>query len=413
MNSRQQITETATRGVPLLATVCALGIAQIISWGSFYYTIAVMGDAMQRDLGVSETMLFGCFTLSLFLSGLAAPTVGKLIDERGGRCILSLGSCVGAVALMMLAMASGPVSLMLGSLVAGVSMAACLYDAAFMALNQIAGPSYRKSVTALTLFGGFASTTFWPLTQLLLEAIGWRQTLMVYAGLQLFICLPLHCWLLPAFRAAPPVLRDAADAVPAPGPAVASYAWLAVAFALVTFVSSVLSVHLISLLKSAQLSAKDAVMVASLIGPMQVLGRILELVFARNVRPIAVGTVTFVLMPTALAVLFFVQGLSAPAFLFAALYGFSNGLITIVRGTVPAVLFGRIGYGALLGKLARPAFIARALAPVAFSVAMSAGLVRGNAILVLAACAGLALIAYQRAVKKAAGPILATTDTPV
>ena len=399
--------ETDARGVPLFATVSALGIAQIISWGSFYYTIAVVGDSMRRDLGVSETMLFGCFTLSLFLSGLAAPMAGKLIDDRGGRSILSLGSCVGAVALLLLAMASGPISLILGSVVAGVAMAACLYDAAFISLNQIAGPSYRKSVTALTLFGGFASTTFWPLTQLLLDTIGWRQTLMVYAGLQLFICLPLHRWLMPIHHPGAPVPHAdagiAASDISAPRTAVAGYAWLAAAFALGTFVPSVLSVHLISLLKSAQLSAKDAVLVASLIGPMQVLGRMLELLFARNIRPIAVGTVSFVLMLLALAVLVFVQGLTPLAFLFAALYGFSNGLITIVRGTVPAALFGRDNYGALLGKLARPAFIARALAPVAFSVAMSAGLVRGNSLLALTACAGLALIAYQLAVKKAVG----------
>lgn len=392
----------AARTPGLAAAVCALGITQIISWGSFYYTIAVLGEAMQRDLGVSQTLLFGAFTLSLFLSGLAAPTAGKLIDDRGGRLILSLGSCIGAAALMLFATASGPVTLVLASLMAGVAMAALLYDAAFAALNQIAGASYRRAVTALTLFGGFASTVFWPLSQALLDAIDWRQTLMVYAGLQLAVCLPLHWWLLPDHRPETAPVNPPSDEKPEASVSVAAdVAWLAAAFALVTFVSSALLIHLITLLKSAGLDAKDAVFVAALIGPMQVVGRILEFTVARTIRPVMIGTVSFVLMLLAVIVLYFVQGLSPLAFLFAALFGFSNGIMTIVRGTVPAVLFGRTGYGALLGKLARPAFIARALAPVVFSVAMTAGLMRGNAILALVGCAALAVAAYQFAIARA------------
>jgi predicted MFS family arabinose efflux permease len=395
-------TASALRSPRLDATVCALGINQIISWGSLFYTIAVLGEAMQRDLGVSQTLLFGAFTFSLLLSGLAAPMVGKLIDDRGGRLVLSLGSCIGAAALVLFATASGPVTLVLASIMAGVAMAATLYDAAFAAMNQIAGTSYRRAVTALTLFGGFASSIFWPLSQVLLDTIGWRQTLAVYAGLHLLICLPLHWQLMPAYRI------DAAPAHPTPGinqpasgPAAADYAWLAAAFALATFVSSALLIHLITLLKSAGLNAKDAVFVAALIGPAQVAGRILEFTVARNIRPVMIGTTSFVLMLLAVIVLYLVQGLSPLAFLFAALLGLSNGILTIVRGTVPAVLFGRAGYGALLGKLARPAFIARALAPAVFSVALTAGIMRSNAILMLVACAALALAAYQLAIKKA------------
>jgi MFS family permease len=382
----------------LARTICGLGIAQIVSWGSLYYTIAVLGESMRRDLGVSETLFFGAFTLSLFLSGLAAPAAGKLIDERGGRPVLAAGSLLAAAALLLLATATGPVTLALGSALSGVAMAACLYDAAFTALNEIAGSSYRKAVTAVTLFGGFASTVFWPLSQVLMDAVDWRQTLVLYAALQGLICFPIHLWLLPRHRALPDVTA-ARPAGAAPDIAAANYAWLAIAFAMAAFVFSAMSVHLISLLKSGGLSAKDAVLVAALIGPMQVLGRIIEFTVARNIRPITVGTMSFLLMLLALLVLWFVRGLSPLAFLFAALYGSSNGIMTIVRGTVPAELFGRVGYGALLGRLARPAFIAKAVAPVAFSLAVTAGLVRGNAILVLAGCSALSLIAYWAAIK--------------
>ena len=393
----------ASRAPALAATVCALGITQIISWGSFFYTIAVLGESMQRDIGVSQTFLFGAFTFSLFLSGLAAPTAGKLIDDRGGRRVLSIGSCIGAAALALFATASGSVTLVLASMMAGIAMAALLYDAAFAALNQIAGASYRRAVTAITLFGGFASTVFWPLSQLLLNEIGWRQTMAVYALLQLLVCLPLHWWMLPDRRDADPAGPPQEVPPDAPASAARGYRWLAAAFALGSFIASGLFIHSIGLLKSAGMDAKDAVFVAALIGPMQVVGRILEFTVARNIRPVTIGTISFVLMLLAVIVLYFVQSLPPLAFVFAAFFGFSNGIMTIVRGTVPAVLFGRAGYGALLGKLARPAFIARALAPVVFSAAMTAGLMQGNAMLGLVGCSALALATYWLAIRKSSG----------
>jgi MFS family permease len=183
---------------PLPFLVSGLGVAQIVTWGSLYYPIAVLGDSMQHDLGVSSTVLFAAFTLSLLISGMAAPMVGRLMEAHGARTMLCAGSVLGMAALLLLALANGPVGLFAGALVAGVAMAACLYDAAFMALNQLAGDAYRRSVTGLTLFGGFASTVSWPLSQLLLDALGWRQALLIHAVLQLVLCPPLHALLLPA-----------------------------------------------------------------------------------------------------------------------------------------------------------------------------------------------------------------------
>jgi hypothetical protein len=275
-------------------------------------------------------------------------------------------------------------------------MAACLYDAAFMALNQLAGDAYRRSVTGLTLFGGFASTVSWPLSQFLLEAVGWRQTLLIYAGMQLLLCLPLHALLLPA-RA-----RRLAPAAGASAPAIAmpDTFRLATAFALASFVLSVLSVHLIKLFQLAGLEAGSAVFIATLVGPMQVLGRLLELGAGGKLRAVHVGTVAFVSMVLALAGLFLLHGASPLAFAVAGLYGISNGLMTIVRGVVPAELYGRSNYGVLLGRLARPAFVARALAPFAFPLGL-AGLGTGGVVLALAAIALLACWSYRAALRQA------------
>jgi predicted MFS family arabinose efflux permease len=248
-------------------------------------------------------------------------------------------------------------------------MACCLYDPAFAALHAISGPAYRKAVTTLTLFGGFASTVFWPLSQLLLDVSGWRAAFWVYAALNLVVCLPAHLVVLPRGVGA----HVPAAAPPEPPPAARPqasgvFAWLAVAFGLAAFLSSALSAHVIGLLTASGLTVRDAVIVSSLIGPMQVAGRVVEFALGDRLRPLTVGTLAFVLFALALSVLTQVRGAWSPALAFAMLYGWSNGVMTIVRGTVPGELFGYRHFGALLGRLAQPQFIAKATAPLALTL---------------------------------------------
>jgi MFS family permease len=382
--------------------VTALGIAQIVSWGTLFYTIAVLGPPMRAELGVGEVWLFGSFTAGLALSGLLSPAVGRAIDARGGRRVLAAGSVLGALATAALALAQGPLSVLGGWLLAGVAMSAALYDPAFATLHRIAGTAYRRCVTALTLFGGFASTVFWPLSQWLLEAQGWRFAFALYALLHVAVCLPLHRFGVPGEE---PIRRsEVATPVAAPSGGTAhggSFAWLATALALASFLGSALSAHLIGLLTESGLSLRDAVLVGACVGPMQVAGRIMEFAFLRRLTPLAVGTLAFVVLAAAMLLFTQVRGLLLLALAFAVPYGWSNGVMTIVRGTVPEVLFGSQGYGGLLGRLARPQFVARASAPVAVALVLSLQHGRAAAPWLLAAGGFFALFAYRRAIAPA------------
>ena len=379
--------------------VCALGIAQIVSWGTLFYSIAVLGPPMARALDISDVALYGSFTAGLFVSGLASPWVGRRIDRGDSRFVLAGGSLLGAIACALLASAVNG-AMMLGAwLTAGVAMAACLYDPAFSTLYRIAGTSYRSAVTALTLFGGFASTVFWPLSQYLLETHGWRVAFGIHAVLNACIGLPLHLAFvraaLPA-RQAPPAASDAPQRAVGPR----AFVWLATAFSLAAFLASAISAHLVVLLAAGGLAARDAVVVGALIGPVQVAGRAMEFAFAHRFTPLAVGTFAFGLFATALILLFFVRGNWLFALAFALLYGWANGLMTIVRGTVPGALFGSREFGALLGRLAQPQFILKAFAPVALTLLFVIDDSRRVALLALAVGAMLALAAYRRAIRK-------------
>jgi len=397
------VAERPSEGPRLIATTCALGVAQIVSWGTLFYSIGVLAAPIRAELDVGDVTLFGGYTAGLVVSGVASPWVGRRIDAFGGRAVLAIGSVLAAVALAVLALARGPISLTFGWLLAGAAMAATLYDPAFAALSQIAGTSYRRAVTLLTLFGGFASTVFWPLSQLLHEHVGWRSAFGWFAVLHLVLCLPLHVIYLPrgGGRGATGARTQAGEWVSAA--AVRAYFWLAAALALASLMASGVAAHLIGLLTAKGLTAGQAVIVGALIGPMQVAGRIVEFAFARRFRPLAVGTFAFALLASSMVVFTQVSANLAIAIAFAALYGWSNGVMTIVRGVVPAELFGRRGYGALLGRLAMPQLVARAIAPLALAAFFAIDADRTHAPWVLLGCAVLALGAYQLAIRAASG----------
>ncbi len=385
------------------ARVAALGVAQIVSWGTLFYAIAVLGAAMRAELQVSDALLFGAFSAGLFVSGAASPAVGRWIDAGHARTALSIGSCTAAFALALLAFAQEPAMLVAGFLVAGAAMALTLYDPAFATLHVMSGALYRRAVTALTLFGGFASTVFWPLALALQEGFGWRVAFGVFAVLHLVVCLPLHWVAIP--RGTPNTVEPAAPPTPSLDAAAsagrATFAWLATALAAAAFVASALSAHAIGMLTAAGLTAAEAVLAGSLIGPMQVAGRVVEFTAGRNLRAQTVGTIAFALMAASLLLLAQAHGLRLAAFAFALVYGVSNGVMTIVRGTVPAELFGRREFGALLGRLARPQLVARAVAPVALALCFPFDPARTITPWLLVTLGVLALLAYRQALRRA------------
>ena len=388
---------TAWRLVP------ALGLTQIISWGTLYYSIAVLGASLRADLGISAPALFGAYSLALLISALAAPSVGRGIDRYGGRAVMSAGSVCAALALFLIAQVHSTIALYLAWSLAGVAMAMTMYDAAFATLSQHSGTAYRKALTALTLMGGLASTAFWPASLKGLEWFGWRDTLWIFAALELVVCLPLHWLFIPAGTLAADHGKtggvDSRGAL-APARRRAAFVWLATAFAFNGFVVSVLTVHLITILQGKGLALATAVWVGSFFGPMQVAGRLLEFSIGRRFAARSIGIAALSLLVMAICVLLALNGQPALALLFAVLFGGSNGVVTIVRGTVPAELFGRAGYGGLLGNLAAPALFARAIAPFVFAplAVVETPMVAG--LLALLALAALSVLSFAIAVKR-------------
>ncbi len=350
-------------------TIAIFAVTQILTWGSMYYAFAILAHDMGRSLGIGAEWIFGAFSWSLLVAGVCSTPVGILLDRHGGRPVMMIGSLVCGAGFLLLSQAQGGTTYFLAWTVLGVSMSALLYEGAFAALTHLFPLQSRKAISTLTLFGGFASTVFWPLTLALNGALGWRNTVMMFAFVHLMVCLPLHAMLAKGGALATHKPRSGSPDFSLKQALRHPAFWqLAFAFSANSFIFSALSVHLIPILNGLGHSMSNVVWMAMLIGPMQVAGRVSEMLFARYTRPQAVGKLCFSILPAALfALLFFGQNQVAVA-LFCILYGLSNGILTIVRGTVPQILFGSRNYGAISGALAGPALVSKAAGPLAIAL---------------------------------------------
>ena len=368
--------------------VATLGIAQTLAWASSYYLPAILAGPIGAGVGVAPTWVFGAFSGALLIAAFAGPAVGRLIDRHGGRGVLVLSNVVLACGLVVLAAAHGALLLALAWAILGVGMALGLYDASFAALTALYGTGARGPITGITLLAGFASTVSWPLSTFLNDTLGWRETVLIWAALNIVIGLPLNLLLPVPAHAAHPVARSVQRKI----------GWkpyremflLAFVFAAAWFVTGAMAAHLPELLERAGATPLAAIAAAALVGPAQVAARLVEFLVLRRGHPLVSARFAAVLHPLGVAVLVLLGPPAATAF--AVLYGAGNGLLTIARGTVPLAVFGPDGYGERTGLLGAPARAAQAFAPLLFGLlldVMGVSVVYVSAALCLAALGAL------------------------
>lgn len=378
--------------------VLALGLTQIVGFGSLYYAFGVLVAPMSVDLGISPTLAYGLLSAALLAGSLTAPLAGRLVDRRGARLMMAAGSVASALALAAVALAPNWQALLAALVLAEMVAPLVLYDAAFAALAEAAGQARaRLAITQMTLLGGFASTLFWPLTLWLQTGWGWREAYGVFAVLHLLLCLPLHLTL-PKGGAVGRVV----DPTPPPFAPLPvrlhrrAMGLLAVGLSIGWAVFSAFSAQWVPALTALGLSETAAVAAGALMGPAQVGARVVELVFVAHRHPMITALIAMTSVALALILLIVAPSSLLTASIFAVLFGIGQGLGTVVRGTVPLALFGPRGYAARLGRLASLRMLVAALAP--FAMAGSLALFGPLVTLMLAAALAILALAALGAV---------------
>lgn len=357
---------------PLL---CGLALTRIIGWGSTFYSPSVLVSALDRDIGLNTEIVFGGITILLITGALVAPAIGRRLDREGTRRSMCVGAIACALGLAILSLAQGPVSYLASWFVIGIGHALSLANVGNVTIAQLMGDRTRRVIGLMMLVTGLASSVFWPLTAALMDAFGWRTTLLVFAAMQIVIVLPIYA-AVPRFhhlpQSAPAGAVAASSAAEngrvAPEARRAAFWLVALAFSASGLVSWGLPLHLITLFQEAGLTQAEAVWIASLSGPATIAARAVDAMAGERLPAEKVALFGLLLGPVMCLALPLVPMTTMAAAAFVLLFSAALGVISVARATLPLALFGRNGFAAMLGRLTVPQNITFAAAPLLFAV---------------------------------------------
>ncbi len=345
-------------------------------WAAMFYSFPALLLEWERDLGWSKTELSGAFTLALAVSAISAPFMGRLIDRNQGRYVFTCSALLGAVLLALLSTITQLWQFYVIWVLIGMAMAGSLYEACFAFLTRVMGTRTRQAITLVTLVAGFAGTVAFPGTHALLTVMSWRGTVLVLALVVACVAVPL-IWLgcrnaehhshgshAPASHRPAETLRVMHQV---------TFWLLALSFAMIALDHGLLITHLLPLLDEHGVGAETAVLAASMIGPMQVAGRLAMMAAERHVTILRIAVVCFLAMGAAAAALLGSGAIPMLLVIFVLLHGAGYGVTSIVRPTLIADLLGRMNFGLVSGLLAVPFLAATAASPTIAALAWEFG----------------------------------------
>lgn len=391
----------------LTFAIVPLALGQVLTWAALFYVHPALLTVWEADLGWSRASVSGAYTASLLVMAVAAPFAGRLIDRQASRLMYTGAIAAGAVLLVLLSLVAHVWQFWAIWIAIGLVNAACLYEAIFAIITVTLGSRAREAITTVTLIAGFATFAAFQSAYWLSEAHGWRATLQIYAAVQLCVSLPLAVIglrMIEAFRE-PAVETGPANPRPARTVLRNPVFWLlALAFAAAALAHGMLISHIRPILDDRGVAVTAAVTIASLVGPMQVLGRVIIVTLRNRISTYGAAVVSFLGMAGGAFALESAAMLPILAFIFVVPYGAAYGITSIVRPVLTAEFLGRANFGVIAGMIAVPFGIATAIGPSLSTLLWSLGgydlVIAIGIVLILG---GLAAIMAARRLVVAAG----------
>ena len=344
-----------------------LGVSQFIGWSSGFYLPAILAVPISESLGIATETFFWAFTVALLVAAFLGPRVGKAIDRLGGRRVLPFGSIAFILGLSTLAASTSVQMLFAAWVLIGIGAAMGNYDAAFATVVTFFGDESNKIIAGITVFVGLSSTISWPLNAWVTENFSWQWAVMVWAFAHLLISLPLNLTI--------PRLEPRPAAEPAPETPAGNKRRIridllivvfAVMFALEGFMVASVNTILPFLLTELGASIGAALFAAAILGPSQVLARVLLVALGKMMTPMRVAGLAMLAHPLGV-VLVLVFGVDA-LIPFVILQGIAVGLDPFIRGTLPLLFFGPEQFGERQGYIMMFSKIVVAFSPLLLTV---------------------------------------------
>lgn len=365
--------------------VAGLAVTEMVSWGVLVYAFSVFVVPMRAELGWSTAQLNGAYTTGMVVSGLVAVPVGRWLQRHGARWVMTAGSLFGLAALLVWAHALSLVTFYAAFALAGLAMAATLYEPAFAVTAAWFKIHRDRAVLVLTIAGGLSATVFVPLTGVLISAYGWRTTLVLLAVVVGVVTVPLHAGLLrrwPSDVGAHPDGRPTdVEAAAQPDTASAaitrraSFRWFTLHLTSHTAGKLAVTVILVSYLADRGYSLSQATVAAGAVGAFQVLGRLTFTALQRWFPPQRTAILMFIAQALVLPAPLLTTGHTAAAtdviITLVVFFGLGYGLPDLLRGTLLVDYYGPSHYPGINGVVAIFVVVARALGPLLAGLGMT------------------------------------------
>lgn len=395
---------TARRAITFLA------IGETIYWAGLYYIFAALLVQWETAEPWPKTSITAAFTGAILMAAVFAPIAGRLVDNGRGPHVLTFGALIAAVLVAILPFAESVWVFGFIWLGVGACLGGCLYETCFALITRTRGDRARRDITLVTLVAGLAGTLSFPLSNTIADAFGWHAATWTMAGLVVFVGVPL-VWTASRFlegeyQKANSVETHEDGTAGKAGFSVRNvlrkpaFWFLAIGFAILGGNHGVIINHILPILTDRGLSRDAAVIAASMIGPMQVAGRLAMMAAERRVSSHGITTACFVGVACAGTALFFSKVTPALVVIFVILQGSGHGVTSIMRPVITKEVLGTRNFGAISGAVAVPYLLSWAMAPVAGSLLWEAG-GYDLAIMVVVGLALTGLVLYRLAVRLA------------
>ncbi len=173
--------------VPIIAIACACIIA-LLAFGPRsamgFFQLPIL-----EDNGWDRATFGMAMALQNLFWGMGQPLFGVIADKFGSWRVLALGAVLYTLGLVVMAIAPSPIWLHIGGgILIGLGVAACSFGVVLASIARLVSPERRSFAFGLgTASGSAGMFVFAPISQGLIDSLGWSDSLIAIGIVMLII----------------------------------------------------------------------------------------------------------------------------------------------------------------------------------------------------------------------------------
>jgi len=330
-----------------------IGISVTFCYSSYAYLFSALLQTWEVELNVSRNKLTFAYSLGLIIHGLLLPYLGKLVDRNYSFIMMWLSPLLLGFSVINLAFVNTYYEFIIAWVLVSATAGGCLYTMIFSVLTINLKKDIKNSIAIITLIAGLASTYTYPTATYLTESFNWRTTVLIFGIVNIVISAPANYFGFKTIIHQEKNFNSNTNNEKQENIYYNPKFWL-LCFPLFVFGfnAGAIITHIIPMMQEKNLSLTMAVLIASLFGPGQIIGRILIMTYGRNKSNIGLFVLCFYSSIIGMIFLYFVNFSFYLAFLFILFNSAAFGSMAILKPLVQNDIFGKMNFGKIHGILA-------------------------------------------------------------